>query len=251
MSDDTDVRISPTLHPGIAGEIADYDDETRPLLGQTETAVSEAFKALQSIHNAKEGAKLNPTLNDFEQLVAVDDHAIKVMKRVEGIWDRAIDTLNNNVFAMEKDLYAPVEQRATATMASEIRRHFAGLESDGKRMGALRKAIEAGDETTATAVLGAPSYLSGLSEELHAEYLRDWHNAQRPVEAKKIRAMKAAADMLNGRFKLLTSAVEKAVGVHEEYQEDRQGRRILTRTWTAGEIRNRVKASNERFAVPV
>jgi len=48
MADEMDIRISPTLHPGIAGEIADYDDDTRPLLGQTETAVDEAFKALQS-----------------------------------------------------------------------------------------------------------------------------------------------------------------------------------------------------------
>ena len=250
MADDTDTRISPTLHPGIAGEIADYDDDTRPLLGQTETAVDAAFKALQSIHNAKEGAKLNPTLNDFEQLVAVDDHATKVMNKVFGSWSRAVDTLNNNIAAMEKDLYAPVEQRATASMASEIRRHFASLEQ-GPRMNALRKAIEAGDATTATAVLGAPAYLSGLDPDLHAEYLRDWHNAQRPVEAKKLRAMRAAADMLNNRYQLLTKAVEKAVGVHEEYREDRQGRRVLVRTWTAGEIRNRVKASNERFAVPV
>ncbi|SEQ69630.1 hypothetical protein [Sphingobium sp. YR768] len=250
MSDDNDTRISPTLHPGIAGEIGDYDDDTRPLLGQTETAVSEAFKALQSIHNAKEGAKLNPTLNDFEQLVAVDDHATKVMSKVYSTWSRTVDTLNNNITAMEKDLYAPVESKASRAMATEIRQHFANLEM-GPRMNALRKAIEAGDEMTATAVLGAPCYLSGLDPELHAEYLHDWHNAQRPLEAKKIRAMRAAAEMLNERYALLTKAVEKAVGVHEEYHEDRQGRRVLTRTWTAGEIRNRVKASNERFAVPV
>ena len=61
MADEMDIRISPTLHPGIAGEIADYDDDTRPLLGQTETAVDEAFKALQSIHDAKAGAERNPT----------------------------------------------------------------------------------------------------------------------------------------------------------------------------------------------
>ncbi|HEX7822299.1 MAG TPA: hypothetical protein VF463_16955 [Sphingobium sp.] len=251
MSDETDTRISPTLHPGIVGVIADYDDDTRPVLGQTETAVSEAFKALQSIHNAKEGAALNPSLNPFEQLVAVDDHAIKVMNKVYGTWSRTVDTLNNNITAMEKDLYAPVESKASRAMATEIRQHFARLENDGQRMNALRKAIEAGDETTATAVLGAPSYLSGLSEELHAEYLRDWHNAQRPIEAKKVRAMRDAADMLNDRYKLLTKAVETAVGVHDEYQEDRQGRSVKVRTWTASEIRARVKASNERFAVPV
>lgn len=250
MSDETDTRISPTLHPGISGEIADYDEDTRPLLGQTETAVSEAFKALQSIHNAKEGAELNPGLNPFERLVAVDDHAIKVMNRVYGSWSRTVDTLNHNIAQMEKELYAPVESKASRTMATEIRQHFASLEM-GPRMGALRKAIEAGDETTATAVLGAPCYLSGLDPDLHAEFLRDWHNAQRPVEAKKVRAMKAAADMLNERYALLKKGVEKAVGVHEEYREDRQGRRVLARTWTASEIRDRVRASKERFAVPV
>lgn len=250
MSDEMDTRISPTLHPGISGEIADYDEDTRPLLGQTETAVSEAFKALQSIHNAKEGAKLNPTLNEFEQLVAVDDHAIKVMNRVYNSWSRAVDVLNNNIAAMDKELNAPVESKASRTMATEIRQHFANLEM-GPRMNALRKAIESGDEMTATAVLGAPSYLSGLDPDLHAEYLRDWHEAQNPVEAKKVRAMRAAADMLNNRYALLKKEVEKAVGVHEEYHEDRQGRRVLARTWTAGEIRNRVKASKERFAVPV
>lgn len=250
MSDDTDTRISPTLHPGIAGEIADYDEDTRPLLGQTETAVDQAFKALQSIHNAKEGAALNPSLNPFEQLVAVDDHAIKVMNKVYGSWSRTVDTLNNNISTMEKALNAPVEQRATASMASEIRRHFANLEP-GPRMNALRKAIETGDAATATSVLGAPSYLSGLDPELHAEFLRDWHEAQNPLEAKKVRAMKAAAEMLNNRYALLKGAVEKAVGVHEEYNEDRQGRRLLVRRWTAAEIRERVRASNERFAVPV
>ncbi|MBO9580787.1 MAG: hypothetical protein J7498_07825 [Sphingobium sp.] len=250
MSDDTDTRISPTLHPGIAGEIPDYDEDTRPLLGQTETAVDAAFKALQSIHNAKEGAALNPSLNPFEQLVAVDDHAIKVMNKVYGSWSRAVDVLNNNISTMEKELNAPVESKASRAMATEIRQHFARLEQ-GPRMNALRKAIEAGDETTATAVLGAPSYLSGFDPELHAEFLRDWHEAQQPVTAKKVRAMKAAADMLNNRYTLLRGAVEKAVGVHEEYNEDRQGRRLLVRRWTAAEIRERVRASNERFAVPV
>jgi Pyruvate/2-oxoacid:ferredoxin oxidoreductase gamma subunit len=158
--------------------------------------------------------------------------------------------LNNNITSMEKGLTAPVESKASSAMAAEIRQHFARLEM-GPRMNALRKAIESGDEATATAVLGAPSYLSGLDPELHAEYQRDWHEAQKPIEAKKVRAMRQAADMLNERYALLKKGVEKAVGTHDEYQEDSQGRRVLIRTWTAGEIRNRVKASNERFAVPV
>jgi hypothetical protein len=195
MSDEMDIRISPTLHPGIAGEIADYDDDTRPLLGQSETAVDEAFKALQSIHDAKAGAERNPTWNDAARLVAVDNHATKVMNKVYASWSRAVDTLNANIAKMDKELNAPVEQRATASMASEIRAYFRDLKP-GPRMNALRQAIEAGDEVTVTAVLGGRPYLSGLEPELHAEFLHDWHKAQRPLEAKKLAAMRQAADML-------------------------------------------------------
>lgn len=252
MSDEMDTRISPTLHPGIAGEIADYDDDTRPLLGQTETAVDEAFKALQSIHDAKAGAAKNPTLNEFAQLVAVDTHATKVMGKVYNSWSRAVDVLNANIAKMDKELNAPVEQRATAMMASEIRAYFRGLPNDGARMGALRKAIESGDEVTATAVLGGRPYLSGFEPDLHAEFLHDWHKAQRPVEAKKLAAMRQAADMLNNRYKLLTKAVADAVGDIKIYEESKvNGAPILVRTITPAQVRKQVKESNEAFAVPV
>lgn len=250
MADEVDIRISPTLHPGIAGEIADYDDETRPLLGQTETAVSEAYEALKSIHDAKAAAATNPTLNEFAQLIAVDNHATKLMNKVYGSWSRAVDALNNNIGKLDAELNGPVEQRATASMASEIRSYFRGLEQ-GPRMNALRKAIEAGDEITVTAVLGGRPYLSGLDPDLHAEYLRDWHEAQRPLEAKKARAMRAAADMLNERYKILVKEVEKAIGVVEETEEGRRGERIVVRVWTPAQVRERVKAANEPFSVPV
>ncbi|NVN10829.1 hypothetical protein [Nguyenibacter vanlangensis] len=155
MADEVDTRFRPRFIPGIVGEIADYDEDTRSLLGQTETAVSEAFEALKSIHDAKAAAETNPTLNKFAQLVAVDDHAKKRMSKVYASWSRAVDMLNNNIVAMEKELCAPVESKAGRAMATEIRQHVAGLEQ-GPRMNALRKAIEAGDEVTAAAVLGAP-----------------------------------------------------------------------------------------------
>lgn len=251
MADEMDTRISPTLHPGIAGEIADYDDDTRPLLGQTETAVDEAFKALQSIHDAKAGAERNPTWNDAARLVAVDNHATKVMNKVYASWSRAVDTLNANIAKMDKELNAPVEQRATASMASEIRAYFRDLKP-GPRMNALRQAIEAGDDMAVTAVLGGRPYLSGLEPELHAEFLHDWHKAQRPLEAKKLAAMRQAADMLNNRYKLLTKAVSDAVGDIKIYETSKvNGAPILVKTITPAMVRKQVKESNEAFAIPV
>lgn len=251
MSDEIDVRISPTLHPGLAGVVEDYDEETRPLLGGAETAVSEAFNALRSIHDAKAGAAKNPTLNEYAQLVLVDTHATTLMSKVYAKWSREVDVLNANVTKMEMELNAPVEQRATASMASEIRSYFRGLEQ-GPRMNVLRKAIEAGDDVTVTAVLGGRPYLSGLDPDLHTEFLRDWHVAQRPTEAKKVRAMKAAADHLNERYKNLTSAVTAAVGDIKIYETSKvNGAPILVKTITPAQVREQVKASNAAFAVPV
>lgn len=251
MSDETDVRISPTLHPGLAGVVEDYDDDTRPLLGGAETAVSEAFNALKSIHDAKAGVAKNPTLNEYAQLVAVDTHATKIMSKVYASWSREVDKLNSNITTLEKELNAPVEQRATASMASEIRSYFRGLEP-GPRMNALRQAIEAGEEITVTAVLGGRPYLSGLDPDLHAEYLRDWHAAQRPLEFKRLKAMRQAADHLNDRYKNLTSAVATAVGDIKIYQPSKDGKRqILVKTITPAQVREQVRASNAAFAVPV
>lgn len=250
MADNTDTRISPTLHPDVSAVIDDYDEETRPVLGQTETAVSMAFEALKSIHDAKAAAKTNPTLNDFAQLVQVDDFATKRMAPVMQTWDRAIDALNNNVVALEKELNGPVKARADSPIAVEVRAAIKGLDM-GERMAAIQKAIRDGDEAVATAVLGAPAMLSGIDPELQDSYRREWHEKQKPLEAKRVRAMKQAADLLNGRVKILKKEWTEAVGVHEETKEDRQGRKIVTKTWTPEQIREMVRKANLPFAVPV
>lgn len=173
------------------------------------------------------------------------------MNKVYASWSRAVDTLNANIAKMDKELNAPVEQRATASMASEIRAYFRDLKP-GPRMNALRQAIEAGDEVTVTAVLGGRPYLSGLEPELHAEFLHDWHKAQRPLEAKKLAAMRQAADMLNNRYKLLTKAVTDAVGDIKIYETSKvNGAPILVKTITPAMVRKQVKESNEAFAIPV
>ena len=102
-----------------------------------------------------------------------------------------------------------------------------------------------------TAVLGAPAMLSGIDPELQDSYRREWHEKQKPVEAKKVRAMRAGADLLNGRVKLLKKAWTDAVGTHEEVEEDRQGRRIVKRVWTPEQVREMVRNANLPFAVPV
>jgi hypothetical protein len=252
MADEVDTRISPALDPGVIELIEDYDEDTRPLLGQTETALSMAHKALGAIHDAKAAAATNPTLNEFAQLVQVDDYATKQMQPVMKVWGNAVEALNNNILSVEKELTAPIEQKVSQqVMASEIRAHFKGMKDTGERMVAIQKAINEGDAITATAVLGGRSYLSGLDDEIHGTFVREWQEKQMPVEAKKVRAMRKAADLLNDRVKILKKAWTDAVGVHEETEQDRQGRRIVTKVWTPEQVREKVRKANLPFAVPV
>jgi hypothetical protein len=250
MADEVDTRVSLSFDPGIIEGIPDYDEETLPVLGQTQTALSEAFNALRSIHDAKAAAATNPTLNEFAQLIEVDNYATKRMDPVVRSWDRTIDTLNSNINAARMELKQPIEFKASLNISTEIRAHFRSLDM-GERMGLLRRAIDQDDAVTATAVLGTRSYLSGFDDEIHQTFVDEWQAKQMPVQAKRLRAMQAAADLLNDRVKLLKSEWAKAVGVVEETKEGRRGERIVTRRWTPAEVRARVKASNESFAVPV
>lgn len=250
MADEVDTRISPSLDPGVIALIDDYDDDTRPLLGQTETALSEAFEALKGIHDAKAAAATNPTLNEYAQLIEVDNYATKRMDRVMKTWDRAIDALNNNATSLETDLRAPVEQKASHAMASEIRSVFRGMDT-GPRMSAIQRAINNGDERTVTAICGAPGLLSGLDDDMRASFAREWQERQMPVEAKKVRALRAAADLLNDRVKILKTEWAKAVGVIEETREGPRGEKIVVRTITPAQVREQVQKAKKPFAVPV
>ncbi|MEJ7927128.1 hypothetical protein WG908_10225 [Sphingobium sp. AN641] len=250
MADVEDTRISPSLDPSAMSLVEEYDDDTRPLLGAAETLLSQAHKAIGAIHDCKEAVKGNLTLNDFARLVAVDDQAGKLMTPVFQSWDRVTGVLDANIAKFEAELNQPVEQRATASMASEIRTYFRGLKT-GERMVAINQAIRDGDEITVTAVLGGRPYLSGFDAEMSAILLKEWHAHAQPVKAKQLRAMQRAKQILEERSGILKREWRSAVGVHEEYDEDRQGRRVLKRTWTPAEVRERVKASNIPFAVPV
>ncbi len=250
MDDEVDTRISLSLDPGVIALIDEYDEDTRPLLGQAETALSAAFNALKGIHDAKAAAATNPTLNEYAQLIEVDNYAARRMAPVEKAWGSAVEALNNNVIAMEEKLKAPIEQKASYHIATEIRAHFKAMEI-GPRMVAIQRAINEGDEKTITAICGAPAYLSGLDDEIAATFTREWQEKQMPLEAKKVRAMRKTADLLNDRVKILKKEWVDAVGVIEITKEGRRGEKLVVQRITPSEVREMVRKAKLPFAVPV
>ena len=212
MSDDVDVRLTPSLHPEIVRQIDDFEDaDVKPFLAPVETAFSQAYIDLASIHDAKAAAEKNPTLNAAGKLLAVDDLSAKKIGKLTRTFDSVRTGLGKTIASIETDLSKPVESKAALSVCQEIRAHAKALDTT-ERMNFVRQAIVEGDHTTATAVLGAPAYLSGLDAKTQAVMLRMYHEQHSPVQAKRLRALQSAKDLIERNGPLLLTEADKAVG---------------------------------------
>jgi len=212
MSEEVDTRITPSLHPLNIRELEDYGDDTAPYLGQSETALSTAYLGFQDIHAAREAAAKDPTLNPAAQAIKTDDYARRVFGKITQSFDSASANLDRTITALEQQLTAPIESKASHGISAEIRAFVKGLDT-GERMSFLQKAIERGDIQSASSVLGAPAYLSGLDADMQATFVRLYHERMSPREAKQVRAMKAAKALIEDRGPLLFKELEKSVGM--------------------------------------
>lgn len=211
MSEPIDTRVTPSLHPINVREIDGYDSETETLLGITEGAFAEAYQGLSEIHDARAKAAANPTWTEAQQLVQVDDFAQAQVNRITGRLDSAAANLQNVVNGIEKELTTPVENSAGGLVSTEIRAHVKAMK-DEERFGFVRAAILSDDKRTASAILGAPSFLSGLSTEMHDVLTRMYHEHHSPISAKRLKAATGALALIAERKPLILREKEKAVG---------------------------------------
>jgi hypothetical protein len=248
MAEGIDTRVSLDLDPGVVKGLPGYElDEVRPVLTGTENLLAMAKSALSAIHDAKAAASTDPTLTEAAALLQVDDYATTRMTAVTKQWDQISSTLENNIAQFEKELSAPIIAKASQMVSGEIRSHFKNLQI-GERVTAIQAAIEARDEVTCSSLFGAPAYLSGLTDEMHKQFTRQWQERINPLVGKRLRAVTAARDYIDRTSGLMLKEWQKAVGVLEETSEGPNGRRIVTRRVTASEIRRKKTKADQRFA---
>ncbi|WP_444461174.1 hypothetical protein [Rhodobacter capsulatus] len=139
--------------------------------------------------------------------IKVQEMADRAFAKFAPQLDKVFHNMRAGAELIEKQLSAPVEARAAHTISTQIRDHVKGM---GQRQGVseldkrprqsavgfVQAAIQKGDEVTVSAVLGAPAYLSGLTDEMQAMLLRQWHEKHNPKAAKRLRAMRAVMDLI-------------------------------------------------------
>lgn len=202
--------VSPMLHPAVVDRL----DATGEMYGiePTRAAFALAYDAIGRVHAARETVSKDPTLTENAVAVQVADFADRQMAAVTRAFDAARSGLVKTIEHMERELSAPVTSLAAQSVSEEIRAHVKGL-PDAQRAVFVKKAIDRGDAVTASAVLGAPAYLSGLDDAMCAPLLQHFHVTQNPVTARRLKTAIAAREMIEARASVVINGFEQAIGV--------------------------------------
>jgi hypothetical protein len=211
MFDNIDTRITPALHPLNVQELDGYSEETAGILSKTESAFAHAYEQLGKVFDASEAVRSDPTLTEAAAVLRIADYGDKAFMGMAKRFDDAAANLKTIIASIETELTAPVESKASSSLSAEIRSYVAKL-PDGERMSFVVKAIKDSDTRTASAILGAPAYLSGLTADIQAVLTRQFHEHSNPLQAKRLKAAQAGLELNGGRANLVFSAIQKAVG---------------------------------------
>ena len=217
-------NVTPSLHPANLEAIDGYDDNTKGYVSAAVEALSAAYDGLAQIHAAKAAASKNQGWNENQQVLMVADFAEKHQTSITRKFDAAFSSLTKGIEAIEATLNDPIKANAErSSVASEIRAHVKKLTTD-ERLQFLTHAHETGDIESLRAVLGAPGFLSGISESERQVRTRMLHEKQSPETSSRLKVMRSALEMLERRSGLVFGEVEKAVGAPwDKVQQLRKG----------------------------
>jgi hypothetical protein len=204
-------KISPTLHPDNIKGIHGYNDLTAAHCDAAKSTLTLTYKALNDIHKAAAAITSNPLLTAEHQTLKISEFALTKQQHITKNYDATLANLNKFIEVTERSLSTPLVQNAgVGIINEEIRRHVSNMNLDDK-VAFLQNALNAKDELTLTAVLGAPHYLTGLPPALHSDLTSKFHKKRNPELVEQLEMYKGSRDLLMRSSKLIFSEVEKAM----------------------------------------
>ena len=120
-------------------------------------------------------------------------------------------TLDKNIADIEAQLSKPLNDQS-GEFNAEIRAHFKTLERQ-ERTDTLNEAIEQGNTETTAAVLGAPAYLSGLTDTEHKHHTHKFHEATNPEWMERLTVVSKVKQAMERTMPIPKIEIEKAIGL--------------------------------------
>ncbi|RLK44534.1 hypothetical protein [Cupriavidus plantarum] len=207
---DINADVTPSLHPSVIEAVEGFGSFS-PYVTGARDAFADAYAGLSAIHNARRAVADDPTLTESAKLLAVADFADRHSDKILRKMDSLLAGLNVAIREHEAKLTGPVQQAAAAPIAAEIR-SFVKTLKPGERAGFLNDALRKGDHATLSSVLGAPAYLSGLTDVEKEVHARAFHERANPEVANRLAVMTKVRDLVEQRGPLVMTEIERAIG---------------------------------------
>jgi len=213
----SDVPMS--YHPLTIDAIEGVNEETAPYVKPAKEVLSLAYVTLNQLNEARRAVQHDESLTEAGKLLKLADFASKHQELVTRKFDAVHKNLSVGIGALERQLNAPVVEAARVSpFAVEIRDHVKAMNPD-QRMQWLNEMTRKDDRQSLNAVLGAPSYLTGLSDEMKAGYAAHYHRTTNPGLVARLDVMKKALDKVETLGGRLLLDVEKSLGHKHGWSE--------------------------------
>jgi len=204
-------KVTPTLHPDNVMHLDGYNESTANYVNELSTAMSDIYHSIHDVHVARDTANRNEAWTEATCILKTADMTAKFQSSANAKLNSCLSNLERGYFHNREELTKPVQVSAsTGALNSEIRTHFKSLDASERR--AQVSAAVVGDHRTATALLGAPAYLSGLSDIEHAEHLNKFNSIREPERVERMKVQKAGIDMVKRLQGLISDEFTKALG---------------------------------------
>lgn len=211
MSVPVNSRVTPALDPEVYLAVEGVNDSTRGYISDVVSVFNDTYETLGKLHAAKELVDSNPAWTDAQKVLMMTGETTKQKARLANKLDRVCRDLDSRIALTESDLLKPVQQAAAGPLAQEVRQHFKTL-NNGERSKLIREALEADDEATLQAVLGAQPFLSGLSNIDRDHFIGIYHRKNQPHLVERLEVMVRVKDLMD-RSGANGSAFHKAFNV--------------------------------------
>lgn len=189
----------------------DNFDEADPALAQARNAFSTATETLKKISEARDPLARDTSKTPEQKLLLMAGITEKAAERCARAFDQSYKSLTSLAQTLDESLNKPLEQTTHTAICQEIRTYIRGLKKE-ERDTFVNEAVNRGDMQVMNAVLGAPSYLSGIADERKAIWLRTYREKADPVAVKRLAVYRAAIDRVTQNAPRMHDEFPKAMG---------------------------------------
>ena len=188
---------SPSIHEGI------FEDKTNDQsLADVKEAIAGLRRAVESVQRGAAAIHENEMKTPAARHAEATEFAFKVTRPALMAHDTAAQRLASEIASLKTKVTTPPIVRDV--LGSEIRSRLASM-APGERMKTVLGAIKSGDDQIASACLGGPAMLSGMSDTELAHVRLNWSVARHPDDVKRIAALENGAEHLERAGKLALS----------------------------------------------